>query len=366
MSTKRIWELMGRKLAGEASAEELQELDGLLRAHPELHLPIETISDLWKQPLTDSDRSAAEKAHDRHIARMQQLGIPVGLRSEDADEPTLLLEGTRKSKNYIRYLVAAVAVGLIAGATWWLVPSGRQAVNTAPVSEVLTRNGSRTTLVLPDGTKVWLNAGSRITYDKDFGNESREITLTGEAFFDVTKNARRPFIIHTAEMDIRVLGTRFNVRSYPEDKITEAALIQGSIEASPKDRPAEKIILKPSEKIIVRSEETLKKIHTSGTVQEEPVITVQHLTYYEGKDNAVVETLWMENKLVFRDESFVSLAKQMERWYGVTVTFKDKQKEDLRFTGIFEQENVQQALEALKMIAAFNYTIHGKEIIINQ
>src|SRR5437588_18774 len=87
-------------------------------------------------------------------------------------------------------------------------------------NEFFTQNGSRTNLVLPDGTRVWLNAGSRITYDKNYGITLREVGLTGEAFFDVAHNSGKPFVIHTARIDIKVLGTRFNVKSYPLDKTT--------------------------------------------------------------------------------------------------------------------------------------------------
>ncbi|WP_143310927.1 FecR family protein [Chitinophaga vietnamensis] len=362
MSTKRTWELIGRKLAGEASAEELRELDQLLRAHPELHLPVDTMSDIWKQS-ADADRAAGEDAHRRHIHRMQQMGIDIG-RMEDQEDATYLLEGSRR-RHYRRYLVAAGISGAMLLAGWWAwKPGGKH--RPAALSEVSTRNGSRTSIQLPDGSRVWLNAGSKLTYDKDFGSSSREVSLSGEAFFDVAKNAELPFIIHTAAMDVRVLGTRFNIRSYPGDKNTEAALIQGSIEASPKDRPAEKIILKPNEKILV-----LNAIPSGGSAasrqHSDPVVAVQRLTYYESADSTVaIETSWMDNKLVFRDESFASLAKRMERWYGVTIRFSEPQEEQLRFTGVFQGETVQQALNALKLIAAFNYTIKDNEITINQ
>jgi transmembrane sensor len=361
MNNKRIWELIGRKLAGEASAEELQELDMLLRAQPDLHFPAEAISDIWKMIPDAAEKQEGEDAHARLIARMQEKGIPIGLPAEEPPTTIFQLE-EEKNRPWRFYLAAAVLLGvLIMAGTWWWKPTGKPASSLA-LSEVATRNGSRTSIHLPDGSQVWLNAGSKLTYSKDFGNSNREVHLSGEAFFEVAKSADNPFIIHTDRMDVKVLGTRFNIKAYPGDNVTEAALIQGSIEASLNSRPGEKIILKPSEKILITDETDALHSVKSG----EPVMAVRHLTYYEEKEGAIVETSWMENKLVFRDESFVLLAARMERWYGVSIKFADKSTEELRFTGVFAQENIQQALKALQMTAAFNYSIHGNNIIITQ
>ena len=360
MNHKRIWELMGRKLAGEASAEELRELDGLLRAHPDLHFPVEAITDIWKTDPGAHDRAAGEDAHRRLISRMQEKGIDIGLSFEEQQTAIFQLEAQER-KSWWRYVAAAVVAGGPITAAWWWRPVGKPASPLA-LNEVVTKNGSRTAVHLPDGSQVWLNAGSKLTYNKDFGNGNRDITLTGEAFFEVAKNAEYPFVIHTSRMDVKVLGTRFNVRAYPGEKVTEAALIQGSIEASLHNRPGERIILRPAEKIVVTDE----KSHQENTKNNEPVMEVRHLTYYEENTEAIVETSWMENKLVFRDESFVSLAARMERWYGITIRFSDPQLEQLRFTGVFAQETIQQALKALQMTAVFNYSIHGTDIIINQ
>lgn len=367
MNNKHVWKLMGRKLAGEASAEELQELEGLLRAHPDLHFPLEAITDIWKVTPDPAERAEGEEAHSRLISRMQDRGIDIGLPAEEHQAAVFQLED-RKRSPWLQYIAAAAVTGLlIAAATWWWTPS-EKASHSPAISEVSTRNGSRTSIQLPDGSHVWLNAGSKLTYSKSFGNNSREVELSGEAFFDIAKNAEYPFIIHTTRMDIKVLGTRFNLKAYPGDKMTEATLLQGSIEASLKSRPGERIILKPTEKILVSddSSSALRPVKTATVKTSEPVIAIKHLTYYAETEDAIVETSWMENKLVFRDESFASLAARMERWYGVTIWFADKQKEELRFTGVFAQENIEQALQALQMTAAFNYTIHGTEIIINQ
>jgi ferric-dicitrate binding protein FerR (iron transport regulator) len=224
---------------------------------------------------------------------------------------------------------------------------------------------------LPDGTTVWLNAGSKLSYNKNYGNNLREVSLTGEAFFDVVKSAKKPFIIHTGKIDIRVLGTAFNVKSYPGEKTIETSLIRGSIEVTFKDRPAEKVILKPNEKLIVANEEipvALKK--QSIRQNKEPIVAVSHLNYVKS-DNSIAETAWIQNKLIFQDKSFKDLATEMERWYGVSIRFDNSQRDTLRFTGSFENETIQQSLDALKLAAGksvpdFHYTIRGNEIMISK
>jgi transmembrane sensor len=376
MSTERIWELMARKLAGEASEEELGELEQLLRTHPDLHVSIQTITDLWQHQPQSQDQASLDTSYRQHIARMQEMGIPIG---QAPDDNALLLEGSRKPSRRRSVLWTAASVTMIALACffyWWKSPASTKMTALAeksPPSEIITRQGSRTRVQLPDGTHVWLNAGSKLTYDKEFNSSRREVTLTGEGYFDVVRNEKKPFIIHTEKMDVKVLGTRFNVKSYPNDKATEAALIHGSIEVSLKDRPLEKIILKPNEKIVVANRDTFLSVSNGPRSQKanlEPLVAIKHLTYQK-EDSSIIETSWLDNKLVFEDESFKDLALKMERWYGVSIIFKDEKTAAMRFTGAFESETIEDAMRALKITATvnantFNYTLHDKKVTISR
>src|SRR5581483_8483105 len=130
-------------------------------------------------------------------------------------------------------LAAAGVLGAVAIGGWYM--SGRKAqhagVDAHPMNQVVTQAGSKTRVALPDGTQVWLNGSSQLTYgNTSFGTDEREVTLSGEAFFDVVKNEKLPFIIHTKDMTIRVLGTAFTVKAYPRDKTVETALIRGLVE----------------------------------------------------------------------------------------------------------------------------------------
>jgi ferric-dicitrate binding protein FerR (iron transport regulator) len=362
---ERVWNLMAKKLSGEVSPEELQELERLLQDNPDLHTPAQVISELWQQTAPD-DRQTAENAFDRHLARMKEMN------NEGMAFP---MARNRFGRGYWKILAGAAAVAAV---TLGIIFALQHPDSHAPVadraagtvakinSEISTRNGSKTHVVLPDGTMVWLNAGSRITYDKNYGGVLREVSLTGEAFFDVARNPEKPFLIHTARIDIKVLGTRFNVRSYPTDKTTEATLIRGSIEVSIKDRPSEKIILKPNEKLVVANDDSTlhrnRAGHNGGNT-DESLVNIRKPTY-EPVTGAVIETSWVDNKLIFQDQDFGELAASMERWYGVEIHFANAGLKEWHFTGSFQHETIQQALDALKLTADFYYKIDGDRVTI--
>ena len=377
MSKNKIWELIAKKLSGEATEEELSELEHLLRGNPEMHYPIQTVADLWHHATPETED--AHQAFATHAARMKDLGMDI----EPAPVyPIADLPGNSQKK----YLLLSLAFIVLAIAGYYSFslfspkPAKTLAKAVPDKSEVSTKYGSRTYLRLPDGTQVWLNSGSKISYDKVYGINLREVVLSGEAYFDVIKNPAHPFVIHTSNINIKVLGTAFNVKSFPGEKNSETSLIRGSIEVTFKNQPSKKIILKPNEKLITANDEPVKQDTTSGVIQEpsptattknttgitkkEPQALVSHLTY-EPHDNTVIETSWMENKLIFRSETFEDLAVKMERWYGVTIRFADEAIRPKRLNGIFENETIQQALKALQLITPFTYKIDNNEVVIS-
>jgi hypothetical protein len=243
------------------------------------------------------------------------------------------------------------------------------------LSQVSTKPGSRTQIQLPDGSVVRLNSSSSLTYDKNFGKNIREVNLTGEAFFDVTKDSSHPFIIHTNVIDIKVLGTAFNVRSYPNDANTETSLIRGKVEVTVKNRANEKIYLEPNEKLVVANNNSTpgktltdqpERRDNKTDLSPKPIYSVQHLTYYP-VDSTIIETSWIDNRLIFQEnESFQEVALKMERWYGVQINFKSEKVAGYQMFGSFKNETITQALDELKLGFKFNYKIDGNIITITQ
>jgi ferric-dicitrate binding protein FerR (iron transport regulator) len=247
--------------------------------------------------------------------------------------------------------------------------NGSSAKAPAPLASgnfVSTKNGSKSKLQLPDGTQVWLNSGSNISYDNDFGGGTRQVRLTGEAFFDVVKDNARPFIIHTATVDIKVLGTAFNVRSYPEEKVTETSLIKGAVEVTLKANADKKIFLKPNEKLIVSNDSTLVKSDSiqAADVRKKPAAMTLTQVHHLNKDTVASEVLWTKNKLVFDGETLSEVALKLERWYGVKVIIQGDELKNIEYTGVFDDDNLTEVLYALQLSGNFKYVVRRNEVVI--
>jgi ferric-dicitrate binding protein FerR (iron transport regulator) len=376
MSKDRIWFLVGKKLAGEASAEELNELEGLLRSDPDMHYALQNITDLWN--LQAPAASEVEDVFSRHIDRLKEAGVGWDQTADTEHQPDFPIT-QRRSRKSLFFISIAAAVLMIASIYWYTSVTKRTAASrpfvaahTGEKNEVSTRNGSKSKVTLPDGSKVWLNAGSVLTYNKDFGGDIREVDLSGEAFFEVVPaispktDQKIPFIIHTQHIDVRVLGTAFNVKSYPGDKQTETSLVHGKVEVLIHNRPDEKITLHPNEKLVVMNEEVSQPVNNKpGMSNKEPFVSLSKLNY-TATDSILVETAWVQNKLVFDNESFLEVAEKMERWYNVKIQFRDTKKQALRFTGVFENETIQQALDYMSITGPFHYSMQGNTITIER
>src|SRR5690606_4106540 len=124
---------------------------------------------------------------------------------------------------------------------------GTEKVAGIAMNEVVAPKGSKTRIILVDGTSIWLNGGSRLKYPKNFSMENREVYLIGEGYFEVVHNNKHSFVVHTKNADIVDLGTTFNVKAYEESKTTETTLIEGSLEVVLKNKKAKRILIKPKE-----------------------------------------------------------------------------------------------------------------------
>jgi ferric-dicitrate binding protein FerR (iron transport regulator) len=352
----RIWDLLAKKLSGEASVADLEELQQLEISNPDLQASIASLSIIWQQSLPSSHHTTTLEAFQEHISRLKRA---------DQDFVDASTENAYKGKLWFskKWLipVMAVAAALTAFLVFQPATTGTGARKPESLSQVSTRPGSRTQIKLPDGSTVWLNASSNITYNEDFGKKLREVNLVGEAYFDVVKDPSRPFIIHTKTIDVKVLGTAFNVKAYPNEANTETSLIRGSVEVTIKNRQNEKLYLKPNEKMVI-SNVIIPSTFRKNAVAT-PLIAIQPLNYYP-TDSVVTETAWVENVLRFQDESFAEVAMKMERWYGVQIHFKNEKIAAYRMYGSFTKETVTQALDALKISFKFNYEIDGENITI--
>jgi transmembrane sensor len=379
---ERFWQLLSRKLTSGASVAESMEFENLLLAYPEWRIHAEMFEQMWQQEKAETGNAEnIDAAYVKHLLKYKSE-----LLSQDYRFPGIVTDVTNsfeletsaqplynKIKRIKKILVPAVLILVTASFFVFKTSPAKKAKlaeNAKPLSSVSTKNGNRTKLTLPDGTQVWLNAGSRIEYnDAVFNKTQREVTLTGEAFFDVTKNPQKPFIVHSGNMQLKVLGTAFNVKAYPGEKNMETSLLRGLVEVTLNNRPDEKIFLHPNEKIIVANSAFQKTTNSvapaeADKILNQPLVSVEKINYLP-KDSLIAETSWLYDKLVFRSQSFEDLAKQMERKYDVSIHFSDDKLKSLVFTGIFSTETIEQALDALEYTTQFHYTIKNNIIEIN-
>lgn len=367
MTVDRVWHILAKKLNGEASGEELDELSQILSLHPELHYPIQSISDLWNLDKQD-DKQEAINALQKHLLRLADNDGEIKLYDAQPYE-----KKTGSSSRKIKYVFYALtAVVLSVGFYHFLHINKAKSLTVLPVKstdnnvkEIITKAGFHSKVILPDSSVVWLNGGSRLTYDKAFNQALREVELTGEAFFDVAKNPAKPFIIHTRQMDIKVLGTAFNVKSYPEDNSSETSLIHGTIEVTMHQGAGEKIILKPKDKLIVTGYYArLAEAGQPGVKASSSTSSKISSISYLPLDSTIIETSWVDNRLIFRDRSFIDLSAEMERKYGVVFRFQNDEAKQLMFNGNFKNESITQALEALQLANKFSYTLVNDSVYI--
>jgi len=366
LGDQRFWLLVSLKLTGEINKEELKELDELIKLSPELLKHFLMLQKLWEAK-TESPYENKEKSFDKHLQRLSNhLSEPV-LQYENIEQTIIKNEKQPTIKYRKLKWAGAIAASFIL--CWVLIIKPASRSNDAPKLSSNTINakpGFKMYIVLPDGSKVWLNADSKLTYGDKFQGRFREVFLSGEAFFDVVKDKEHPFLIHTKTIDVKVLGTAFNVRSYENEATTETALVRGSVEVTLHNNSDKKIILKPSEKLIVKNslpDTSAQKIEPVKE-QEEPLIVLSKMRFYENDSTSSVETSWTKNRLAFDKEPLKDIALKLERWYNITVSIKDKNLNEEKYTASFEDERLEEVMEALRLTGNFHYTIRKREVII--
>ncbi|WP_192349726.1 FecR family protein [Algoriphagus sp. Y33] len=206
-----------------------------------------------------------------------------------------------------------------------------------------TKPGVKSSLTLSDGSKVTLNAGSSIRYAQDFAGDTREVFLEGEAYFEVAHDPSKPFIVITEDILTTALGTSFNIRVNPSEKIV-ISLISGKVE--------------------VKSTEV--QDFTDQLLPGEQMITLAHSRSWEKESFAEEEILaWLNKTIIFDKTPLPEAIKVLENWFGVSISLNNFRDQNLTLSGKFKDETLHNILEGLSYTARFKYDINGKDIQIN-
>jgi transmembrane sensor len=270
----------------------------------------------------------------------------------------------RSAMLYRRFSSIAIAMLAVITIGLYLIwKSQRAPIPQSQKIQYVCKPGERKSFQFPDGTQVILNAGSEIYLNEQYAQNTREVFLKGEAFFEVQHNAAVPFIVHTASMDVKALGTAFNVKSYNNEGKTETVLVRGLVEVTLKKDNNRKLLLHPDEKVLWTENKTVdegaSKAAAAGNPEQALVKPVK-----KSDDGNLKELAWVQNNLAFEDESFEEIAYQLNRWYNVNIQFESNDLKQYHFTATFKKEKIEQVLEILRASKRFNYRFEGEQSIV--
>lgn len=313
-------------LSGEATQQEKDELNRWMDESPANVRLFKESQRIWQnnhpyfsEAEIISDR---EKIKDQIIAQLSKPAKKLGL-------------------NAWFYRVAAILMVPILMGIGWYIGSPKLNIQSR-LCEVTAPKGQISKCILADGTLVWLNAGSTLKYDPALNGKVREVTLDGEAYFHVTKDDNKPFIVETQRVKIKVLGTIFNLKAYSSEKRVEATLEEGSIEFSIGGCATDPIKVKPGEQV---------------------VFDIPGKRIIMGKVETYLHTAWKDGKYVFKNADLGTIILELEKLYDVRIHLEDDSLRKLVFRGMFEyDQNIFSALETLERTTRIKYRMTGRDI----
>lgn len=321
--------------------------------------------DFWENWIKEHPHASGEIAEARKLFSLlnaNQGNLQEQARElKDGMERSMLLKeefgqreatAVRKPRKAL-YIGIAASVMLAAGIfyTW---EQQRNNVDLPVASTVHSGAEPRKTVMLADGSVLTMRNNSAISLSEGFSKTNRVLTLSGEAFFDVKHDPQHPFIVHTKDASIEVLGTVFNVSAYPENSYTETALFRGKVQVTSKEDPARKTVLMPSQKLVIQSG---GKRDTSFSIRSLAVDPVDH---------KAKEIAWVRSRLKIQDETLEKIAGRLQQWYGIPIIITDEEVKKYSYSGTFESETVIKALEALQLSYPFSFEVKQGRVVISK
>jgi ferric-dicitrate binding protein FerR (iron transport regulator) len=272
------------------------------------------------------------------------------------DEEKPESEKTISFFNSIWFKIAAVSLLLIGISLFWnILRHQNNPVGELAYNEIIVPLGEKAQIILSDGSHVWINSASKLRYPVMFGETSRDVTLEGEAFFDVVKKHGKTFVVNTRDVKVNVLGTAFNVKCYPGDEKTQTIVVRGEVKVENIHGDQKSIIIKPNEMATIQN-----RIISDQTTSHLNSITVRKVD-----PESLVS--WKDQLLVFNGESFEDLAIKMGRWFNVRIKIDNVELKTERYSGKFvHNETVYQVLEAIKITTPIVYKVEKDTIIISK
>lgn len=319
-------ELLFKYISGQANSEEISEVQLWAESSDDRRKELIRLKNAWIMSGLENEPE--------HLSKEEEIDRIWNLIRE--------MNGNTKNKslpmNWLKYAAAILLlVGISGTAGYFLSNSGTASAYT----EIYVPKGERSTVVLPDGSTVQLNSDSHLKFRSSFSSKKRDVALEGEGFFKVVHDEDRPFVVETPMMQVQVLGTEFNVCSYPTDSIATTFLQSGKVKIN--SNTSDEVFLKPNE-----------------------VFTYNKVTHESAKskiqDQRFVD--WTKGILTIKEETIGELSKKLERRFNIQIRFGDNEVKEHMYTGSIKDEDLNTLLEALTFASSIHYTREGDTIIL--
>lgn len=333
MDEKQIpYELLAKFLSLQCSRAEQEQVDRWMNENPEHPLLLDKLKEQWKAIQIDtSDYVILDKT-------MTWEKIQNRIRHKVRQVPLY----TRRLLIRVSSVAAVVALILGFSLSFLFYNPGESWQASQFQNVIMAPPGQKTQLLLPDSTQVWLNSGSRLSYNYQYSTHARIVSLEGEAFFDVRKDTQYPFVVKTGAVDVKVLGTAFNVSAYADEENIQVALLRGKVSLLSEDGQDFLTYLSPDQ---------------IATVSR------KNLSCQVEACDAEIESSWHYNLLKFDGTSVDEVWKKLGRWYGVDITLSNVNPVQTYWFTI-KTESLTELLEMIDKITPIEYKLNGKEVTI--
>ncbi len=323
----------------------------------------ELIVKFWGKEITPEEEDylrawiSESKENRRHFIAMQYLWNNTGAKDKndyDSDDAFKYFKDRIGKKmpgkhpriiniytilRYAAIIIMAFALGRL---SFFLVNNHN--LNNSKQFAIKVPDGSKTKIVLPDKSIIWLNSGSTLSYSKNFGQKNRKVKLSGEGYFEVTHNAEKPFSVETKQATIKDLGTKFDVNAYSEDKHLVVTLLSGSILLKTIYAPGKPLLLKPNQSAVI--DKDLANVSVKKVIASEA-------------------TAWTKGEIIFDEVPFENIVRRLEREYNVRIVVKNPKLNSLHFFGTFKQsQTIQDVLKTMTDNNEFHYKMKDNLITI--
>ena len=348
MQQDEIYELVATQLSDTLTADESRRLNEWIEASEANREEYNRLVKVWQSTPDVSELSQydSKKAFAQFVNRIQTSGEKPTVSEPAVEQPKAKPTGKRRYViSFMRY--AAVVAVLVCACSYLFYNIGQRNMEQAfAMIKVEAPQGSTTKMTLPDGTEVWLNAGSRMEYSQGFGVRDRRVKLSGEGYFEVHHNTAMPFIVNSSSLNVQVLGTKFDFRDYPTDESAMVSLDEGSVAVglrSSHDGDYQ-YRLSPDQRAVLEK--------GSGNLRIE--------------NRTTTDRLWTDGTIMLNGRRLADICIDLERSYGVKICIENRTLAQTRFYGVFHRkdQNLDHVLGTLAATGHIRYVISGNVVRI--